>query len=334
MDTAVFRRFCSGLQRLSMGQMRALRARLGELDARLAVLSRIDARGDATRVCVHCGGSSLQRWGETGTGLRRWRCKTCERGFSATTGTVLAGIRQPAKFSAVLDDMLSGQPSSCRALAERLGIDKTTVWRWRIRILQALSASSAGHLEGIVEVDEKFFREARKASREWVRHQRDPDRCPAPPRPRWRDFGRLGRLFPAGLSKWQVPVLTMADRGGAKHAEMLPDRRAETLIARLDIHVGQDAVLCSDGDSAYRQFARNRGIPHYRLKPKQGQRVIQKAFHIQNVNNLHGRFEQFMKPFRGPATRYLPTYTTWFLASLAPTAQIARDQAWKMILAA
>ena len=126
----------------------------------------------------------------------------------------------------------------------------------------------------------------------------------------------------------------MADRGGAKHAEMLTDRRAETLIARLDIHVGQDAVLCSDGDSAYRQFARNRGIPHYRLKPKQGQRVIQKAFHIQNVNNLHGRFEQFMKPFRGPATRYLPTYTTWFLASLAPTAQIARDQAWKMILAA
>lgn len=333
MDAALFRRFCAALRRLSTAQMRALRARLGGLDARLVVLSQVDARGEALRACVHCGGASLQRWGETETGLRRWRCKTCARSFSATTGTVLAGIRQPAKLVQVLDDMMAKHPSSCRVLARRLDIDKTTVWRWRIRILQALSASSAGQLEGIVEADEKFFRESRKASREWVRHRRDPDRFPAPPRPRWRDFRRLGRLFPAGLSKWQVPVLTMADRAGAKRAEVLPDRRAETLVASLDVHVGQDAVLCSDGDSAYHHFARRRGIPHYRLHPKRGQRVIQKAFHIQNVNNLHGRFEQFMKPFRGPATRYLPAYTTWFLASLAPTSEIARDNAWKMILA-
>jgi len=46
-NRAVFGRCCFGLQRLSRGQMRALRARLGELDARLAVLSEIAARGAA-----------------------------------------------------------------------------------------------------------------------------------------------------------------------------------------------------------------------------------------------------------------------------------------------
>lgn len=57
MDAAVFRRFCSGLRRLSIGQMRELRSRLGGLDARLVVLSQLDARGEAMRVCVPCGGA-------------------------------------------------------------------------------------------------------------------------------------------------------------------------------------------------------------------------------------------------------------------------------------
>jgi transposase-like protein len=59
----------------------------------------------------------LQRWGATGTGLRRWRCKACRRTFWSTTGTALARLRRPEKFQQVLEDMLSGVPSSCRGLA-------------------------------------------------------------------------------------------------------------------------------------------------------------------------------------------------------------------------
>lgn len=92
----------------------------------------------------------MQRRGETGTGLRRRRCKTGERGFSATTGTVISGSRQPVKLAAVSGDMMSGRPGSRRVLAERLVVDKTTIRRWRMRVLQALSASSARQLEGIV----------------------------------------------------------------------------------------------------------------------------------------------------------------------------------------
>jgi transposase-like protein len=265
--------------------------------------------------------------------MRRWRCKTCRRTFSSTTGTALARLRRPEKFQQVLEDMLGRAPSSCRALARRLGVNRMTVWGWRMRILAALQGIGASALGGIVEADEKFFRESRKGSREWVRHERDPARFPRPDRPRWRDYRRLGLRRPAGSSKWQIPVLTVTDRAGARRADVLPDRRAESLVALLDAHVGGDAVLCSDGDGGYGLFARARAMPHYRLS-KHGPRVIDTAFHIQTVNNLHSRFESFMKPFCGPATKYLPRYSAWFIARLLAGKQAAADAAWTRLLAA
>ncbi len=209
-----------------------------------------------------------------------------------------------------------------------------TVWRWRKRILEALIGVGATLLHGIVEADEKFFRELRKGSREWVNHERDPARFPKPDRPRWQDYRRLGLLRPAGVSRWQIPVLTLADRAGARRADPLPDRRARSLVAVLERHVGQDAVLCSDGDAAYDLFARARALPHYRLNPKTGPRVIRTAFHIQTINNLHSRFESFMKPFCGPATKNPPGYAAWFITGLTGDETAMRDTAWQRLLPA
>lgn len=333
MDGKRFKRLCAGIERLSVRQVRELRTRLGDLDARIEVRARIDAACGQVERCLHCGAAALQRWGTTGTGMRRWRCKACRRTFSSTTGAALAGLRRPEKLQQVLEDMLGSAPNSCRGLARRLGANRMTVWRWRMRILAALEGIGASGLGGIVEADEKFFRESRKGSREWANHARDPARFPRPERPRWRDYGRLGLKRPAGTSKWQVPVLTVVDRAGRRRADVLPDRRAESLVARLEAHVGKDAVLCSDGDDAYGLFARARAMPHYRL-PKDGPRVIDTAFHIQTVNNLHSRFESFMKPFCGPATKHLPRYTAWFLARPIAGDQAATDKAWNHLLAA
>ena len=85
MDQERFRRLCAGMERLSVGQMRALQVRLHSLDTRVEVLSRIDARGRALTECIHCAATSLQRWGETRTGLQRLRCKTCRRTFCSAT---------------------------------------------------------------------------------------------------------------------------------------------------------------------------------------------------------------------------------------------------------
>jgi hypothetical protein len=56
-----------------------------------------------------------------------------------------------------------------------------------------------------------------------------------------------------------------------------------------------------------------------------GIRVIDHAFHTQNVNAYHGRRKGWMARFHGVATKYLPSYLGWrrflerFASSLAPS---------------
>jgi hypothetical protein len=180
----------------------------------------------------------------------------------------------------------------------------------------------------VVEADEKFFRESRKGSRKWVRHQRDPVNHPKPGRMRWMDSKRTGTKLPVGISKYQIPVLTMADRAGARCADVLPDHSAPPLMAVLARCLRSDAVLCSDRDPAYDCFARHTGVPHYHIDAKKGAFVIDKAFHIQTINSLHERFERFLEPFRDPATKNLTGYTSWFIARSVRTGPEHVEDAW------
>ncbi|WP_339948873.1 hypothetical protein [uncultured Albimonas sp.] len=54
-----------------------------------------------------------------------------------------------------------------------------------------------------------------------------------------------------GLSRWQLPLLTLVDRSGARLLERIPDRRTTTIAAALRPVVAPDAIICSDKASAY-----------------------------------------------------------------------------------
>jgi hypothetical protein len=84
------------------------------------------------------------------------------------------------------------QAMSCRRGAEALGASRDSIWRRRMKIINALKPEADASLAGIVEADEAHQRESRKGSREWVRHRRDPANNPAPPRLRWRAYRRRG----------------------------------------------------------------------------------------------------------------------------------------------
>lgn len=206
---------------------------------------------------------------------------------------------------------VSDIPGSVRELADKLGISKDTVWRRRQIILRSLS-QTIKPVFGIVEVDETFVRESRKGSREWGRHQHDPLRHPKPPCMRWYEYKLKGALMQRGLSKWRLPVLTAIDRSGNRFAERLPDRRDRKIFQCLSPIICRDAALCSDGLSAYARFAQASGISHFVLGNKPGTRKIARSFHIQNVNALHSRLRDFLRPFEGPAKTYLDGYVDWY----------------------
>ena len=121
-------------------------------------------------------------------------------------------------------------------------------------------------------------------------------------------------------------MLAMVGRAGARRAGRLEDHNATSLHAALDPALRRDAVLCSDGDAAFATFAHAKGIAHHAIPARRGPRVVHGAFHIQAVNNLHAALKDFLRPFRGPATRYLDGYLAWFIA------RQQREDPWNAIL--
>lgn len=122
-----------------------------------------------------------------------------------------------------------------------------------------------------------------------------------------------------GLSKWQLPILTVADRGGACLFQRLPNRKGISIERAMKSLVPSDAVLCSDGGNGYKDLAATGGIEHFVVGSKPGKRVVAGCYHIQNVNSLHARYKKFIKPFCGPATKNLNGYIRWLELRLART---------------
>ena len=85
-----------------------------------------------------------------------------------------------------------------------------------------------------------------------------------------------------------------------------------------------DALRCSASAAIYRSCAETTHLAHTAVNLSAGIRVIDHAFHSQNVNAYHGRRKGWMACCQGVATQYRPNYLGWrrclerFASSLAP----------------
>ncbi len=100
---------------------------------------------------------------------------------------------------------------------------------------------------------------------------------------------RGGKASKRDLSDEQVPVLVVADRGGATVSAVLPAVNADTLREVIAPVVDEeDIVLVTDGHRACPRWAAAIGAHHEALNLSRSERV-RGAFHIQTVNNRHGQ---------------------------------------------
>ena len=203
---------------------------------RAEAVIEIDAAAEA-RACPHCGGAHNVRHGRTRTGIQRWRCLSCGRtwsGLDRHTGRRCASPRlargdaprhagRPPALVPWLGRGLGRLASHHLALADARAGALGAARRPRVR----------GHRRGRRDLP---AREPQGESREWVRHQRDP-RHAKPPRLRWRAYGRGGPPKMPGCSPWQMPLLGVADRNGARlrrpaRQHEAPDHRGGAPAAR------------------------------------------------------------------------------------------------------
>ena len=113
-------------------------------------------RGADNLACRHCGSVETVGNGSDG-GRRKWRCRSCGRSFTATTGTALWGLKTPADevARALLVVLRRG---SLRAAEEVTGHKYETIAKWLRRAgdhAEALTPVLAHDLQlTAVEIDE------------------------------------------------------------------------------------------------------------------------------------------------------------------------------------
>ena len=225
---------------------------------------------------------------------QRYLCKCCYKSFVATTKTPLARLRLKEKWLDYFQCMLESKV--LRKIASQLEIDLKTSFRWRHRFLIIASNTNAQRMEGIIEADETFFPYSRKGCRHLTRK----------PRKRGGIKGQ-GRKN----ADW-VSVVTVRDRAENTYEAILPHISTKSLTDELSEKLKFDSVLCTDGNPVYLKFCDNNHLIHKRLNISKGIRVIEKVFHIQNVNSYHSRIHGWIARFHGVATKYLSHYLGWF----------------------
>ena len=116
-----------------------------------------------------------------------------------------------------------------------------------------------------------------------------------------------------GISKEQVCVLIARDRQKSTFSKVIGQGRI--VKSRLDQAIGSKLsacnVLCTDAWRAFKTYASEKGLEHYRFK-SDGKERVRGLYHIQNVNNYHSRLKGWMDRFNGVATKYLDHYLGWF----------------------
>lgn len=264
-----------------------------------AVPAKSAARPEA---CPHCQGRVLWRWGETGRGLQRWRCRDCRRSCSALSGTVIAGIHDFAKLELLIQDMARPHPQSCRSLARALELDKSTVWRWRKKVCESLIAEPRAPVAAATDRCRAVFRESRKASREWLRHAREPERFHAPDRLQWFAYRRLALPLPQPMARYRIVVDCAADADRGHRLTVLGSEERLGATCNSSLPAADGGAMADAGRS---QNDLGQGCKPCRHTGASERPAAGPAARAGEA------LRTFLRPFRGPATRHLAGYAAW-----------------------
>ncbi len=183
---------------------------------------------------------------------------------------------------------------SIRKSAEMVGVCVKTSFFMRHKLLDAVRAYiGIGNLEGIIEMDETFFAESFKGNRKKSKTFIMPRKS--------RKRGKEIKL--RGISHEQVCVTSFwicVCMGRISSADL---KRA------YNDKIDSQSIICSDSHKSYIQFTKDFALEHVRIKTGRHKNGV---YHINHVNSLHSNLKEWIRRFKGVATKYLANYLYWF----------------------
>lgn len=257
-----------------------------------------DGEGTNCTKCPHCESERIRGNGFTILKIQKYYCNGCNKHFSDQTNKIWCWVKKKSEMQKYIYGLLSGY--SIRKSATECKISINTSFIWRHKLLSCFAQISDQTYTGILEIDELFFQESQKGSRTMSRPSRK----------------RGSPATKRGISNEKVAVIATADRQGSKGFSVIKLGRItkENVEQVLENKIDNVETICSDKHVSYEAYTKDKTISHKTIMASHHQRVTEKIYHVQNVNNMDKRVRDFIRPRNGVATKYLQNYLNWFLA--------------------
>ncbi len=230
------------------------------------------------RACPGCGSIAVVHNGLTASGVQRFRCQDCGKGFTRFTGTLLEKSRFPwAVWVEVLrmtlnDDSLENMKTVLEQDYGCEGVNIKTLFTMRLKLVFAMAAIEPPKLTGVIQIDETVFRESQKGSRELVSYLKGIERIPR--------YGRRPSKY-GSLSPEFATVLTAVDFRGFCACETVSLGRASVdhVIDLCERSCTDVSYLCSDANAIYTKACDLLNIPHY-IRPSEYTTIIKNGGYL------------------------------------------------------
>lgn len=210
--------------------------------------------------CPHCGSEEKTKNGTNDSGSRRYKCKKCRKGYTATTNTIFDGTDYSwEEMVLIIKDLINDVniEQTAKDLRKNETLPLGTIWIIRHRIMEIMARYPMPNLSGVIQIDEKYFRESQKGSRTLI-NMLDPQTT--------RYSRRNNQASKAGIFGPEfVNVLCAVDSSGnwwAKPVCLGPMTMKELNLLK-DKTTNEVAYICSDNLSIYRQWCKDNNWKHY-----------------------------------------------------------------------
>jgi len=273
---------------------------LNKHDSVLAqLLSMINVEAKDVDCCHHCGVvDKFVKYGVKNS-KQRYKCKDCNKIFTAHTGTALSYSRSSdVEWREIIEDTLSGV--STRKTAKRLNISRYKVLRVRhliLNVIEIYTEKSDNKLDGEVEVDDTYLLESVKGMKIGKNYHR-----------RARKHGAKSRK--RGISHEYVSVNCAVSRDGNTYSKSVNTARPtiENVKNVFENRISENSIIFCDGDRSFINVFSD--MTNIAVVDRERQ---EKYRHINTVNGFHSQLKGFINDrYHGVATKYLNKYCSMF----------------------
>jgi transposase-like protein len=252
--------------------------------------------------CPHCGSRNFVKHGRTSLGRQRYRCRECRKTFSETTGTPFMYSKKTLKTWAGYLFCLEGR-LTLRSISKLLGMNLSTAFSWRHKILSVAETKTDTVLTETIEVNEFWLKENFKGCRKINPHFRDDEK------------------------RYLILMLSCRDSQG----NILLRAAARKGLRKLDYTEISDILspvidrckmLVTTSNLFYISFAKKKKL---KLCMPYSASYRRPGFSLKNAEIQARGFKGFLKRFRSVASKYLSNYMNWYRIMLNRTGRLPAE---------